>query len=388
MDTKEAVPSPYAHWGGLPATVAALDDCEQARAQDEQLSALFAKLDLLENAPRTVTGLCDAMAACNFSKEEQDRINSPCLDGLVSACSSPFGHIKEMDQRIQIGDFFLRLAYPKPFADTLQWVLSGVAKDSAIWANLHWLLIAAGGANHVSLLEELLKHGPFMSIPVIRETELEHATLQGCLNGHVAAVRVLLDAKPDVIEQKDYLLAKALSGGYLALAQLLTEFATAHHVPIRWRYALPNAVEPGRTSILDFCFKSGGDVLQTNLLEVAFCRSISMNRVTLVPCFLAMDPTFDITSDHLQRAIQAKSPVMLQLLLDKQPDLLPMPDHSAKSLLILACRKGCIPVIDFLTAAGIAKNEFYGECLEPAVDSLDLLTLKHCLLYTSDAADE
>jgi len=53
--------SPYDRWGGLPATVASLEDFD---VKDPSMAPMFAKLDRLENAARTMTGLTTAMKEC------------------------------------------------------------------------------------------------------------------------------------------------------------------------------------------------------------------------------------------------------------------------------------------------------------------------------------
>jgi len=382
MDVKEAVsPSPYAHWGGLPAAVAALDEFERARAEDPQLSSIFSRLDLLDSAPRTVTDLCAAMAACNFSREEQDRINSPCLDGLMNACSSPFS---SMDPRVQIGDFLLRLVHPKVFVDTLQWLLLAAANKhgSLLWANLELLLIAAGGANHVNVLGELLRCDYFAFVTSNQRTDvsiLDHSLWQACCNGHTAVVQLLIGAAPDAIGDPNRLIANALQGGHLALAQLLTEFAGDRKVVLKWPSLLVNAVQSGRIPVVDFCLARGGYTLRTNHLQDAVCNAISSRSVAVVAHLLHIQPKLNVDIDHLSRAIRAVSAPTLKLLLDKRPAVLRIQRCFAQNLLIQACRSGCMPVVDVLTAAGIAQPELYKECLEPAVDSLDLPMLRHVL---------
>ena len=312
METEDALSSlPYAHWGGLPATTAALDGFEEARTKDERISSIFSRLDLLDSAPRTVTDLCAAMAACNFTKEEQDLINSPCLDGLMSTCSSPFGQIKEMDPRIQVGDFVLRLLYPKVFLDTLRWLLAGSAKDAAIWANLDLLLIAASGANHVSVVVELLQRPFFTSIPAIKDKMLEYATSHGCHNGNAAAVQLLLNVIRDVRLNREHFLAIALSGGHLALAQLYVDFAQTERFGIQWGHMIPNAVRSGRVSMIDFCVKTAGSSLPHYCLPDAVGPAISTKRLAIVSRLFEIDPRLTVTPDHLYRPIRAKSEQML-----------------------------------------------------------------------------
>ena len=77
--------SQYNHWGGLPATVSSLEDFELACTNDSNLAGMFAKLNLLERCPGTVSGVVEAMTACRFETAEVCRINSPLLDGLYKA---------------------------------------------------------------------------------------------------------------------------------------------------------------------------------------------------------------------------------------------------------------------------------------------------------------
>jgi len=80
-DTKNQPTPPYHHWGGYPATVAALDGFEAARQSDPKLGSMFDKLDQLDRSSRS--DLFDVMEACRFEPEEVSRINSPVLDGIV-----------------------------------------------------------------------------------------------------------------------------------------------------------------------------------------------------------------------------------------------------------------------------------------------------------------
>jgi len=55
-DIKRDVPiKSYAHWGGLPATVAALEGFEEARHKDPAVAAMLDRLDILDHAARTAT---------------------------------------------------------------------------------------------------------------------------------------------------------------------------------------------------------------------------------------------------------------------------------------------------------------------------------------------
>ena len=87
MDETKTIPTAYEQWGGLPATLAALEGFDTVRATDAWLRGVFAKLDQLNQVQRTPDALVSLMSACNFEPEDMSRINSPLLDGLWKAAT-------------------------------------------------------------------------------------------------------------------------------------------------------------------------------------------------------------------------------------------------------------------------------------------------------------
>jgi len=119
--------SQYNHWGGLPATVSSLEDFELACTNDSNLAGMFAKLNLLERCPGTVSGVVEAMTACRFETEEVCRINSPLLDGLYKAVTgrdadgkTPF----EVNLPCSECHMLKRLIFPRLYDSTLRWYIS------------------------------------------------------------------------------------------------------------------------------------------------------------------------------------------------------------------------------------------------------------------------
>ena len=123
-DTKTSV---YHHWGGLPATLAALDGFQTVRADDPNVAAMFSKLDRLDAAVGSAAGLVAAMTACQFTALEMSRINSPLLDGLWKAVTgrdpdgvTPF----EQSPTTELPMLLVRLVFPRLYEDTLRWIVS------------------------------------------------------------------------------------------------------------------------------------------------------------------------------------------------------------------------------------------------------------------------
>jgi len=82
----------YAHWGGWAASLSECDDAVALRHTAPSVHRLLSALDRLDAAQNDVA---DAYAACNFSRDDINMLNSPLLDGLVVAveCLSADGSI-------------------------------------------------------------------------------------------------------------------------------------------------------------------------------------------------------------------------------------------------------------------------------------------------------
>jgi len=95
-DAKEADPvTKYHVWGGLPATVAALEDFESSRSTDSWIASIFDKLDALASGIVCANTLHAEMTKAEFTLEDVNRINSPLLDGLWIAVTGRQGSLRQ-----------------------------------------------------------------------------------------------------------------------------------------------------------------------------------------------------------------------------------------------------------------------------------------------------
>jgi len=77
LTSRRQFASIYHHWGGLPATLAALDGFQTVRADDPNVGAMFAKLDRLDAAVGSAAGLVAAMTACQFTAGDEPHQFAP-----------------------------------------------------------------------------------------------------------------------------------------------------------------------------------------------------------------------------------------------------------------------------------------------------------------------
>ena len=189
----QASTSPYEQWGGYPATLAALDEFEATRASDPKLSAMFAKLDTLESAPRTADGLTAAMISCALEPEEVSHINSPLLDGLWKAVTGrePDGKTP-LVANVMTNDvsFALRLIFPRLYLDTLRWFVRSVTVNSGPDGQIFEKTFAVAAS--LGQLEVIQLLVPFMDVQqeAHRET-LSMAIQRAVCNGHLELLQTI-----------------------------------------------------------------------------------------------------------------------------------------------------------------------------------------------------
>lgn len=288
--TEEIKCSLYAHWGGYPAAVSVLDGFQDVRQNDPVLAGMLAKLDALDRASRD--DVVQTMLDCRFDAQEMNRICSPVLDGVFKALTGRDPRDAALTALAAITPpslalFTLRLVFPKPYPQTLRWLLS--KPSDAGWRFTDVLaptfLVSASIGLH-EIIELLLPHaGPSDRLMVLVPS-LERAVR----SGHVEVVASIVSALSDADKEDGLfgrLLACATANGLVDMSKFLLAGALTEIRDARSKarhesdlgHALGRAICGGHELCVQLLLQECGDLLTaprlTRALEFAIRRGQS-----------------------------------------------------------------------------------------------------------------
>jgi len=229
----DACRNQYAAWGGLAAEIGSLEGFALVRMTQPKIASLLAKLDSLQSAPRTVNGLQSAMAACTFTSEDVNYLNSPLLDGIRSVLAKwqddPAGTRRHpSDVKESYHAFVMRTIRPVTKPETLCFLLDGCttwdvhSKDGEA-------LREAAITGDATMVRALLRKGARLTPPQPKAsfTVRFQGTCSGCAlcdaakRDHVDVVRALVEACPDASECVRRAVCKAAKHGQAEVLRVL-----------------------------------------------------------------------------------------------------------------------------------------------------------------------
>lgn len=196
---------PRSIWGGL--IDAMLDTKGGIDSLDEghSLLSLYKRLQRIEQTT-TLDKLALALEEVKFTTDDQNRLNSPLLDQLLSAkCDIGFaagnGYTELVKFLIKRGadvhvenDLALSLASENGHTDTVR-VLLDYGAD--IHADHDYPIFAASENGYTDIVKLLLDRGADL------HGENDRALEFAAMNGHIDTVRVLLDSGADIHAERD-----------------------------------------------------------------------------------------------------------------------------------------------------------------------------------------
>lgn len=354
-----ACPAQYAHWGGYPAAVAALDGFETTRANDPKVAAMFAKLDALDAAPRTADGLVDALTACRFEPQELSHINSPLLDGLWNAATGrmPDGRtaFDLIGRPKSSAAFALRLVLPRVYIEALQWFSAGASKDRPWWAEAFVVAAAKGDANSLAVLLPLLNPRHSMLIAL--------GTLRALDNRHIVATRTIF-ARLECDDSDSFeLLFELVDAAAAANEADLLRWLLSEHLPSHPRFsqsllksAMLASARNGSETALEYLLQRHAPCSTSDVLLEVLQDAINTAECGAVRVLAARMGFADVSSqlrpdDIVARNCESLSEngfAMLHLL---APWIRSRSFNIQESDKIVqaACQTGSLPLIDVLT---------------------------------------
>lgn len=218
--------SKYSHWGGFVAVIFTLPDAHEALAADKTLTSLVQKLDSVDvviNArPRSFDALMAAVAACGFTPEDINRLNSPLLDGLSGISRRHHGR-----RTGEIAACAHKLTSTPRLVDVAMYDAIELRAD-------------------ITVLKILLDFGA--------EYEMlgAHMLLVACKVGDVPTVNFLLSLDPKRVNDVwgQFPVGVAAQRGNLPLVQALV--AQGADIAINTYYAVQEAAKANHVSIVEF----------------------------------------------------------------------------------------------------------------------------------------
>ena len=365
--------SQYSQWGGLPATLAALDDFDKARSEDSEIAAMFAKLDRLESAPRTAAGLVEAMTACEFSPVEVSRINSPLLDGLWKAVTGrePDGKTPYAVNPVTVFDcLIVRLMFPRVYESTVRWIVSEANPESSKYPDRAFRCafeIACCNGHH-SVVKLLLPRLTGFS----HDTSLFIGDLceRVCALGRLDILQTLMNARillnlPPLLLTYPIDISSACQFGHADIAAWLLDMdsgpaALAEHGTAST--CLTSATVAGHLSVVDLLLKRFLKLFDLKQLHAAWCESWRTSNVALsrllADAVLTAGGTLNYTL-CLERLVYADAGEIIPKLLAKVPTgtVVQFPPASVEE----ACRTGSLSALVYLKEAGLTRPEHFSQ---------------------------
>ena len=289
VDVSEAkLPAPdasssYSHWGGYPATLAALDGFTDLRGTDLSIAAMFDKLDMLDRASQD--GVVDAMIQCGFKPSDVSKINSSLLDGICQA----FGGIQPPDQASEsMSHCIVRFMIPRPYRDALQWFLAKRRHPEWVCGGLNSPeMLLAAGLGLTDIVKLLLSYCKFADVSVSQSSGANLAALErAVINGREGVLDVMLSSLPSPLRgpiSSLPLLREAARFGRLDVVKYLLQPSRNDFVNLNAIGEVLNvAVQTKHGCIVDLLLECCSDQLSSDALQHAFNSALGSGSIEMV----------------------------------------------------------------------------------------------------------
>jgi len=283
LDAKISNHSKYARWGGLAATLGALDDIVTARQEDARIGDLLDKLDLLDAAEHSYDGLVNAVRTCAFTMEEINKLNSPVLDGLWRAIAGQIPHPEATIRWNLPGtmhSLFMRTVHPRPYPAAVEYLLD---RGADLHENEDEPLRCAAEHGWDSVLTILLARGA--NVHALDD----FALIKAAARGHVEVVSLLLqhvNAQPRAAIASFAGIGRALDAALrrpgTQIISMLIEQSVKQYVD--FSPLLPRAAMETEPEVLDMLLRAGADINHGN--SAAFRTVVSFDRVNMARALL------------------------------------------------------------------------------------------------------
>ena len=344
------VSSSYIHWGGYPATLAALDGFTELRSTDPSIAAMFDKLDMLDRAPQD--GVVDAMIQCGFKPSEVSKINSPLFDAIWQGVTGrdPDGQSELEPLKDSLSRVTVRLMIPRPYYEALRWFLTKPSPSHLTFdVGPELCLAAAIGLNDV--VRTMLSYRGSSESQAINHSVLP-ALERAVMNGGVNAAHEIISPMSTELRQSashlEPLLLAAENGRLDMVKYLLQPSCTDLIKGPRFDEVLCPAIKGHHLSTVDLLMECCSDQLTPGVLSAALRSAIGSGSMEMVNRITAVAQSRGVQVTPCLRDVMplVKSNNMVSLRL-----MLPLcgPDRSFSHVLLRsACEYADIEIVRLL----------------------------------------